>query len=217
MTVRIQIPLWPSKQIKAYVPDTSPIRMIKLDVLAVGNLVREDDIIKEAHSTSTLVRTDERNIVVDTSSTFLRPAVKDSLKQLCVLPKDVDTVVLTHSHHDHVENLDLFPKAKVYVRKEEDFGKGVQVDRDTELCPGVRLVHTPGHTAGSMSVFVTSERRYAITGDAVPLEDNVVRMVPPRLNIDKELAMKSIKAIISFADVIVPGHGFPFMNGGVLK
>ena len=186
--------------------------MIKLDVLAIGNLIRDGDTILEAHSTSTLIRTDDRNIVVDTSSTFLRPAVKDSLKQLCVLPKDIDSVVLTHAHHDHMENLDLFPKAKIYIRKEEEFGKGVQVDKDVELAPGVKLVHTPGHTAGSMSVFVTAERKYAITGDAVPLENNVVNMVPPRLNIDRDLAMKSIKAIVSFADVIVPGHGFPFMN-----
>ena len=186
--------------------------MIKLDVLAIGNLVRDNDTIVEAHSTSTLIRTEDRNIVVDTSSTFLRPAIKDSLKQLCVLPKDVDSVVLTHAHHDHVENNDLFPKAKIYIRKEEDYEKGIKVDKDMELCPGVKLVHTPGHTAGSMSVFVTAERRYAITGDAVPLEDNVLKMVPPGINIDKDLAMKSIKAIVSFADVIVPGHGFPFMN-----
>ena len=186
--------------------------MIKLDVLAIGNLVRDMDVIKEAHSTSTLIRTEDRNIVVDTSSTFLRPAVKDSLKQLAVLPKDVDTLVLTHSHHDHVENADLFPKAKIYIRKEEDFGKGIQADKDIELTSGVKLVHTPGHTAGSMSVFVTAERKYAITGDAVPLEENILKMVPPRLNIDKDAAMESIKAIISFADVIIPGHGFPFMN-----
>jgi len=185
---------------------------IKLDVLAVGNLVRDGDTIVEAHSTSTLIRAEDRNIVVDTSSQFLRPAVKDSLKQLCVLPKDVDTVVFTHAHHDHIENADLFPKAKIYIRKEEEFDKGIKVDEDMELCPGVKLVHTPGHTAGSMSVFVTAERKYVITGDAVPLQDNVQKMVPPRLNIDKDSAMKSIKAIVSFADVIVPGHGFPFMN-----
>jgi len=190
---------------------------INLDILAVGNLIRDGDTIVEAHSTSTLIRTEDRNIVVDTSSKFLKPAVKDSLKQLRVLPKDVDSVVFTHAHHDHVENVDLFPKAKIYVRKEEESDKGIKVDRDMELCPGVKLIHTPGHTAGSMSVFVTAERKYAITGDAVPLQDNVLKMVPPGLNIDKDLAMKSIKAIVSFADVIVPGHGFPFINEKVLK
>ena len=53
--------------------------MIKLDILAVGSLKRDEDgSILEAHSTSTMIRTDDRIIVVDTSSKFLRPAIKIS-------------------------------------------------------------------------------------------------------------------------------------------
>ena len=186
--------------------------MIQLDILAVGSLKRDGCTISDAHSTSTLIRTGERNIVVDTSSPYLRPAVKDSLKQLRILPKDVDTVVLTHTHCDHASNNDLFPKAKIYVREEEGFAGGIAVTEDTELCGGVRLVHTPGHTDGSMSVFVDSDRRYAIAGDAVPLEDNLRKMMPPRVHTDPDLAVKSIKLIMSYADMIVPGHGLPFMK-----
>jgi len=186
--------------------------MIQLDILAVGSLKRDATSITDAHSTSTLIRTGERNIVVDTSSPYLRPAIKDSLRQLRVLPKDVDTVVLTHTHYDHVSNTDMFPKAKIYVRAEEGSAENVLVSEDTELCGGVRLVHTPGHTAGSMSVFVDSDIRYAIAGDAIPLEENFRNVVPPRINTDPELAVKSIKAIMSYADMIVPGHGPPFMK-----
>jgi len=184
--------------------------MIQLDILAVGSLKRDGDIITEAHSTSTLIRTGERNIVVDTSSPYLRPAIKDSLRQLRILPKDVDTIVLTHAHYDHVGNNDMFPKAKIYAREEERFAGGIAVSEDTELCDWVRLVHTPGHTGGSMSVFVDSDIRYAIAGDAVPLEENFRNMTPPRINTDPDLAVKSIKVIMSYADMIVPGHGLPF-------
>ncbi|MCL2785668.1 MAG: MBL fold metallo-hydrolase [Methanomassiliicoccaceae archaeon] len=187
---------------------------MRLDVLAVGNLVRSATTILEAHSTSTLIRTEETNIVVDTSSKYLLPSLKISLKQIGILPKDVGIVVLTHSHHDHCENNGLFGKAKIYIRAEEEFeGKNViAVDRDIEIVKGVRLVHTPGHTHGSMSVFADADRKYAITGDAIPLEDNVRRMVPPGINYDAETAMKSIKSIIGYADVIVPGHGYPFIK-----
>ena len=184
---------------------------IKLDVLAVGYLHKEDNVIKEAHSTSTLIRTDEVNIVVDTSSRYMRPAIKTSLKQIGILPEDVDIVILTHAHADHASNNDMFRKANIYVRKEEHFEGCASVEKDIEICKGVRLVHTPGHTEGSMSVFVDADRKYVITGDAVPLEDNIRKMVPPGLNYDAEEAMKSIKCIMSYADVIVPGHGFPFM------
>lgn len=190
--------------------------MTKLDILAVGDLKRDDDgKILEAHSTSTLIRTDDRIIVVDTSSRYLRPALKSSFRELGVFAKDVDTVVLTHLHADHMENLDLFPNAKIYLHEGSeglaDF-EHVTVTEDMDLAEGVRLVHTPGHTMDSMSVFVRADRRYAIAGDAIPLEDNIRKKVPPRLNYDPDLAMQSIKSIVRFADVIVPGHGFPFMT-----
>ena len=189
--------------------------MVKLDILAVGNLERDDDgNILQAHSTSTLIRSGDRLIVVDTSSKYLRPALKNSFRELGVFMKDVDTVILTHSHSDHIENLDLFPNAKVYLHAggEEVPFKHEIVTEDIEIAEGVKLVHTPGHTPDSMSVFVKADRNYAVAGDAVPLEDNIRKKVPPRLNYDPDLAMQSIKSIVRFADVIVPGHGFPFMT-----
>ena len=189
--------------------------MVKLDILAVGNLERDDDgNILQAHSTSTLIRSGDRLIVVDTSSRYLRPALKNSFRELGVFMKDVDTVILTHSHSDHTENLDLFPNAKVYLHAggEEVPFKHETVTEDIEIAEGVKLVHTPGHTPDSMSVFVKADRNYAVAGDAVPLEDNIRKKVPPRLNYDPDLAMQSIKSIVRFADVIVPGHGFPFMT-----
>ena len=190
---------------------------MKLDVLAIGKLVKEGNAILEAHSTSTLIRADDVNIVVDTSSKFMLPSLKISLKQIGILPKDVSIIVLTHAHHDHCENNDLFKKAKIYVRAEEGFeGKNVvHVSKDTEIADGVKVVHTPGHTRGSMSVFAEADRRYAITGDAVPLEDNVIKMAPPGINFDHVTAMESIKSIIGYADVIVPGHGPPFLKRGI--
>lgn len=189
--------------------------MVKLDILAVGNLERDDEgNILKADSTSTLIRAGDRIIVVDTSSRYLRPALKSSFRELGVFAKDVDTVVLTHSHSDHTENLDLFPNAKVYLHAggEEVPFKHEIVTEDIEIAEGVRLVHTPGHTPDSMSVFVKADRNYVVAGDAVPLEDNIRKKVPPRLNYDPDLAMQSIKSIVRFADVIVPGHGFPFMT-----
>jgi len=191
-----------------------------LDVLTVGSIVRDGTSISEAHSTSTLIRAGGLNIVVDTSSKERQASIKTSFRQLGILPKDVNIVVLTHAHHDHCGNNDLFKKAKFYVRKEEGFNGDyvIQVSEDMEIAPGVRLMYTPGHTEGSMSVFVESDRKYVITGDAIPLEDNYKRMIPPGINCDPERAMQSIKSIVSCADVMVPGHGSPFLRqGGKIK
>jgi glyoxylase-like metal-dependent hydrolase (beta-lactamase superfamily II) len=192
--------------------------MTVLDILAVGTLDRsETGEILEAHSTSTLIRSGDSLIVVDTSTQYMRPALKGSFRELGIFAKDVDTVVITHWHDDHIGNLDLFPNAEVYVWEGPASEANVRnlnvISDETELCDGVSIVHTPGHTADSISVFVEGDdRKYAIVGDAIPLEENYRRMVPPAHNIDPELAMKSIKTISGFADVIVPGHGFPFMT-----
>ncbi|MFA7149876.1 MAG: MBL fold metallo-hydrolase [Candidatus Methanomethylophilaceae archaeon] len=191
--------------------------MNQLDVLVIGNLKRsEDGSILDANSTSTLIKADGRLIVVDTSTVRMRPAIKVSFKQIGVFMKDVDTVILTHMHHDHAENTDLYPNAEVYVHSgDENIPSGYNVvDSDTEIADGVRLVHTPGHTLDSMSVFVHGDgMRYVIAGDAIPLKDNCTKMLPPAVNISKELSIKSIKTITNFADVIIPGHGQPFMTG----
>jgi glyoxylase-like metal-dependent hydrolase (beta-lactamase superfamily II) len=190
--------------------------MIQLDILAVGDLQRDDDgSILKADSTSVLIRTPDRTIVVDPSTKYLKPSVRTSFRQIGVFPKEVDTVVLTHTHRDHIENLDMYPKAKVYVHAGSDVpipGAIVIDESDYRLCDGVRLVHTPGHCPEQMSVFVDADRRYVIAGDAIPLEDNFFKNLPPRLNTDPDLALKSIKRIREYADVVIPGHGFPFMT-----
>lgn len=189
--------------------------MIQLDILCVGDLVRgEDGEIVKADSTSVLIRAPGRLIVVDPSTKYMRPAVKTSFKQIGVFPHDVDTVILTHTHSDHIGNLDMYKNAKVYVHKggKTEIPGAEIVDADElEICPGVRMIHTPGHCTEESSVFVDADRKYVVAGDAIPLEDNLRKNVPPALNTDARLAKESLDRIRKFADVVIPGHGFPFM------
>ena len=191
--------------------------MNSLDILVLGHLERNEDgsvDLNNTWSTSTLIRTDDgHNIVVDTSMQYMKSGIKTSFKQIGkIFPDDVDMIVLTHAHPDHIGNCSMFKNAKIYVRKEEleHVPDAIGVDSDREIAKGVKLVHTPGHSPGSMSVFVEADRKYVIAGDAMPLADNYHKMVPPKLNYDEDLAMESMKRIIVYADVIIPGHDKPF-------
>jgi len=193
--------------------------MISIDVLVIGHLERNaDGSVDPANtfSTSTLVRCPEYNIVVDTSAPCMRSGIKTSLKQIGkVFPEDVDIVVLTHGHADHTGNNFMFPRARFIVHSGEDVEGAEVVDRDElQIVEGIKLVHTPGHSAGSMSVFVEADRRYAIVGDAVPLKDNLLNMISPKINVDEGLARRSLERISKWADVVIPGHGPPFVNPG---
>lgn len=189
--------------------------MIRLDVLAPGRLERDGKgRVISADATCTLIRTDDELIIVDPSTNYMRPTIKDSLIRYGLSFGDISAVVLTHSHADHIQNLSLFLKAEIYIHEGEDIeieGSIVVREEEMRLVPGVSLVHTPGHTEGSMSVFVESGRKYAVAGDAIPTEGNYRKMYPPAVNCDAEAALQSIKKIKRYADVIIPGHGFPFM------
>jgi len=179
--------------------------------LCRGRIRKQDDVILEAHSSSTLVKTGEHNIVVDTSSPQNREAIIRELERLHVAAEDVDFLVITHSHWDHLANNDLFPQARLVMHPLEAMSPSVMSAEDgMSLCVGVTVIHTPGHTQGSISVVVDAEKRYVMAGDALPTEDNYRKWVPPRLNYDPEIALKSMKRIVDMAEVIVPGHGQPF-------
>ena len=48
---------------------------------------------------------------------YLRP--DEALKTAGVQPADVTDIVISHAHWDHMGGLDLFPKAQVWIQKEE--------------------------------------------------------------------------------------------------
>jgi glyoxylase-like metal-dependent hydrolase (beta-lactamase superfamily II) len=178
----------------------------KVKVLCEGLIRRQGKAVLEAHSSSTLVESEGDLMVVDTSSSAYRPRIVASLQALGIGPESISVVVNTHGHFDHCSNNDLFPRARLIAFESEPEHEG----EETELTGPVRLVRTPGHTPGSVSVFVQAERRYAIVGDAMPTIDNYLRWVPPGINYDREKALRSMRRIVDWAEVVVPGHGPPF-------
>ncbi|MHB8064937.1 MAG: MBL fold metallo-hydrolase, partial [Ruminiclostridium sp.] len=50
-----------------------------------------------------------------------QPPVK-MLQKIGLKTEDIDTVIFTHAHFDHMENMDAFPNAHFYVQKKEIMG-----------------------------------------------------------------------------------------------
>ena len=116
-------------------------------------------------------------------------------------PDDVDFIVHTHLHYDHMQNDGLFPRATVLVQEQETrWAAGLAADRfcisvaefladmagrlqlidaELEIVPGVRLVPTGGHTPGHQAVLVdTGNETACIAGDLVPLRANIRHVQP---------------------------------------
>jgi glyoxylase-like metal-dependent hydrolase (beta-lactamase superfamily II) len=145
-------------------------------------------------------------------------------------------VVLTHSHWDHAQNVDMFPKARYLIHpKEVEYSrapakgdhatppyfegtlKGLEVVdalEGMEIEPGVRVIETPGHTSGHVSVVVDTPQGTAIVAaDAFPDAFTVKRGKPYLIFWSEPEAEASVRKIMALSNMIYPGHDRPFRIG----
>ncbi len=150
----------------------------------------------ETYATTTLL-VDDRLVLVDTSSDADGGKILDYLAKIKVKPKDLSTIFITHTHPDHVGGLGSIKKAsqaKVAAHRiEADFISrqktwdgppgpqrhtptpvDVSLD-DGQMHDGLRVIFTPGHTRGSMSL-LDETRSLLIAGDAA---NNGSEATPP--------------------------------------
>ena len=180
-------------------------------VVREGFIVREGPEIKDASSSVSLVESGGQRLIVDTGSPRDCAALRYALGDLGVPVDSIKHLVNTHLHIDHVGCNHLFRNARTYAHALESPPLGtVKVTGSLAVLPGVTIIPTPGHSYGSITVLVDGPKRYAICGDAISTRENYQKHVPPFINVDPLLALKSMDAITSYADVIVPGHGAPF-------
>jgi len=127
-------------------------------------------------------------------------AIHEQLAKIGYDPADIDIVVFTHLHWDHVFYCEKFVNAEFYAHEREVafafdpiplYYKSYEhpelgirrpfndidfkcVRGETEIMPGVRVYESFGHSPGHMSVEVdTHEGRYLCVGDSVFVPDNL--------------------------------------------
>ncbi|MBZ5572402.1 MAG: N-acyl homoserine lactonase family protein [Acidobacteriia bacterium] len=76
-----------------------------------------------------LVRGNGHNILVDSGfyrdhffkewhvNDYVKPS--DAIAKVGLKPEDITDVIITHMHWDHADGMDLFPKARIWIQKEE--------------------------------------------------------------------------------------------------
>jgi N-acyl homoserine lactone hydrolase len=168
--------------------------------LKPGSILKDDSgTILDARSSVTLISTGTRRIIVDTGLVGEEEIILKRLADRGLKPEDIDSVINTHAHLDHIGNNFLFTMAKVLSPKEGD-----------QIAPGVKIIETPGHSMDSISVVVRSQKVVVLAGDALPTFSNYLKGIPPAHHVDRGLACRSMSRILKIADVVIPGHGCPF-------
>ena len=86
-----------------------------------------------------------------------------------------------------------------------------EVDEGYEIEPGVRVIHTPGHSPGSICLAVETEAgRCIVTADVVLNAIQATTRKHPIVFWNERQADKSIARVLDEADIVYPGHDQPF-------
>lgn len=134
--------------------------------------------------------------------------------------KDVKTVLITHKHGDHVNNL---PKVKELTGAPIMAHEGDCADiRDAKkvdvtplshgqaigYCGGIEVVSVPGHSQGNVCYYLP-EKRVMIAGDTIFADENGVISAPPeRYCMDVKQATRGISRLLDYDfDVLLVTHG----------
>ena len=102
--------------------------MLEVELLLAGYSVGTDQ--GGVGLSSTVLVKGKQNILVDTGPHGRRELLLNSLAARQLTPDDIETVVLTHSHWDHTQNVDVFPNATICIHpKELEYARNPKPER----------------------------------------------------------------------------------------
>ncbi len=171
--------------------------------------------------------------------------IEEGLAKWSLTPDDIDIVIHTHLHHDHCQNDYKFVNAVFYVHELElahlhgghpldyrymiDYLEDIEergqirtVKGGEEIIPGIRVIHTPAHTAGGLSVVVeTAKGKAVITGCCTTKENFYppkkilameMEVIPPGTHTDVYQAYNTLLDLKKMADILLPLHDPQFVT-----
>ena len=191
--------------------------MSELKILIEG-YAREEGDVEKASSTTVLIKDSGKNIVVDPGMN--KPMLTEALKKEGLTYEDIDYVVLTHTHTDHMLLTALFTNAKVIDPWSIHTFDGTTVDHDNAIPEtNIKLLKTPGHDPSHICVIVETDKgKIVVAGDVFWWPDGKEQETDREGLINKkdpymkdEAKLKESRAkVLDIADYIIPGHGKMF-------
>ena len=171
----------------------------------------------------------DKNTLVDTGAGLNKDYLFSKLRENGVEPEDIEIIVNTHCHFDHIGGNHFFPNAKIAVhrldavsmRNKDTLGTSMsafgdegnsRVDIELEEgdeVSGFKVIHTPGHTSGGICLW---DGENLISGDTIFAGGGVGRM---DIGGDYTDMKNSVEKLLKL-DVknIYPGHGPIVENNG---
>ena len=157
---------------------------------------------------------------------WFRPkTLAGEVEKLGLRPSDIKYLAISHTHPDHIGNVELFPQTVLLVQKAEyEWPSPVgprfkpahpvtklEGDHDIFGDGSVTIISTPGHTPGHQSLLVKLPKFGAVllSGDAVHIQESWEKRYIPSNNVDREKTLASYQRI---ADVLAQHNAQLWIN-----
>jgi len=140
-------------------------------------------------------------IIIDTGSSANKNELIRDLKELNLTPENINIVIVTHNHFDHIGNIQLFKNAKIYASKKE-FPDEKIIDIHELNVREFKIIDTPGHSEGSFCILYED---VLFSGDTIFHNNGIGRMDLPG---GSEIQMKESLEKLSKIQfkILLPGH-----------
>lgn len=155
----------------------------------------EKNLFREIVFMVYLIKTDGKLILVDAGCETMPGfdmrefiGTVKALENIGISPEEITDVIITHSHHDHIECVKYFKNADVHIQKDEYESGGKYIpdnynvnvfEDEFSICENVKAIKIGGHSKGSCIVeIIKDDKIYVIAGDECYLRECLTKKIP---------------------------------------
>jgi glyoxylase-like metal-dependent hydrolase (beta-lactamase superfamily II) len=184
-------------------------------------------VVKDRFVNAYIFKGKQSYLMVDAG--FGQGNFNSELSKLGIAPEKITSILLTHTDSDHTGSIGLFTNPKIYLHKDEEQMINGQTAKmgpfktkwkygpyllfgsnDTLNIDGlkIRIIHTPGHTPGSVCFVINDD--YLLTGDNLVVVNGKAEHFVDKFNMNTLQQIESIRALPdlkSFKYILMAHHG----------
>lgn len=180
--------------------------------------------------TSYLILDDQRNILIDPGLYQKYDLLKETLGDIGIKPEDINIVLNTHEHADHIGANKYFQNSATIIAHRHAANKIIRADDEVLHCRShgdiplgynvhlwlennnvlelddwfIKTLYTPGHTSGSVC-FYEPRKKILFSGDTVFAKGTISKITDSGSYGEYINSLSIINTLK--IDLILPGHG----------
>ena len=139
-----------------------------------------------------------------------------ALENMNLKPEKITDVIITHSHHDHIECVKYFENAVIHIQQDEYEGGKKYIPNGFKLNifndefligENLKIIKIGGHTKGSCIVEIKDDnKKYIVAGDECYIRECLTQKIPTAASSDNKASIEFIEKYSSSEYIVLLCH-----------